>query len=164
MTRQTMTKHMQMSKIRFEASIPKPFIVNAAGVISPPVQACQVPNNYEAQPAGAPSGGGSVTNGAILQCLFGTAPGAFVVSPPGRSANIHDATPANIGSFGMCMSPANPGVGAATAAALGVLTPCACTPVTHCWDNGSGGDTLQPSATLLCRCGYGTISIVTSGS
>ncbi|MDR2437860.1 MAG: DUF4280 domain-containing protein, partial [Planctomycetaceae bacterium] len=36
----------------------------------------------------------------------------------------------NLATFGMCSSPANPAVAAATAAALGVLTPMPCIPVT----------------------------------
>lgn len=47
------------------------------------------------------------------------------------AANIMDHVPmANIMPFGMCSSPANPMVAAATAAAMGVLTPMPCIPNT----------------------------------
>jgi hypothetical protein len=79
-----------------------------------------------------------LTNGAVLQCSFGAAPGALQVLPTNRvmansapAATIMDHVPiVNISSFGMCSSPANPTVAAATAAALGVLTPMPCVPAT----------------------------------
>ncbi|MGC8523633.1 MAG: DUF4280 domain-containing protein [Acidibrevibacterium sp.] len=79
-----------------------------------------------------------MTNGAVLQCSFGAAPGALQVLPTNRvmtnsapAATIMDHVPiVNISSFGMCSSPANPTVAAATAAALGVLTPMPCVPAT----------------------------------
>ena len=79
-----------------------------------------------------------LTNGAVLQCSFGAAPGALQVLPTNRvmansapAATIMDHVPiVNIPSFGMCSSPANPTVAAATAAALGVLTPMPCVPAT----------------------------------
>ncbi len=47
------------------------------------------------------------------------------------TANIMDGKPLlNVLPFGTCMSIANPMVAAATAAALGVLTPMPCIPVT----------------------------------
>lgn len=79
-----------------------------------------------------------LTNGAVLQCSFGAAPASLQVLPTSRvmtngapAANIMDHNPiVNISSFGMCSSPANPVVAAATAAALGVLTPMPCVPAT----------------------------------
>ena len=79
-----------------------------------------------------------LTNGAVLQCSFGAAPAPLQVLPTGRvmansapAANIMDHNPiVNISSFGMCASPSNPAVAAATAAALGVLTPMPCVPAT----------------------------------
>ena len=69
-------------------------------------------------------------------CSFGLAPSTLSVVAPrpvveGRPvATITDVAPgANIAPFGMCQSLANPMVAAATAAALGVLTPMPCVPV-----------------------------------
>lgn len=78
-----------------------------------------------------------VCNGALLACTFGAAPSAMVVLPKNKmmssnmpAANIMDNVPmVNIMPFAMCSSPANPTVAAATAAALGVLTPMPCVPV-----------------------------------
>jgi hypothetical protein len=79
-----------------------------------------------------------VCMGAMMQCSFGMAPSSLVVLPTNRvmtnnvpDANIMDHIPmANIMPFGMCNSPSNPVVAAATAAALGVLTPMPCIPAT----------------------------------
>jgi hypothetical protein len=76
--------------------------------------------------------------GAMMMCTFGMAPSSLVVLPTNMmmtsnvpAANIMDNIPmTNIMPFGMCMSPANPMVAAATAAALGVLTPMPCIPAT----------------------------------
>jgi hypothetical protein len=79
-----------------------------------------------------------VCMGAMMQCSFGVAPSSLVVLPTNRvmtnnvpDANIMDHIPmVNIMPFGMCSSPSNPTVAAATAAALGVLTPMPCIPAT----------------------------------
>lgn len=79
-----------------------------------------------------------VANGATLQCSFGAAPSTMVVTPENMAmgsnapiATIMDHVPLkNIMPFGMCTSLANPTVAAATAAALGVLTPMPCVPAT----------------------------------
>ena len=79
-----------------------------------------------------------VCMGAMMMCSFGVAPSSLVVLPTNMmltsdmpAANIMDNIPmVNIMPFGMCMSPANPVVAAATAAALGVLTPMPCIPAT----------------------------------
>jgi hypothetical protein len=79
-----------------------------------------------------------VCMGAMMQCTFGMAPSSLVVLPVNRvltdqmpDANIMDHIPmVNIMPFGMCQSLANPMVAAATAAALGVLTPMPCIPMT----------------------------------
>ena len=75
---------------------------------------------------------------ATLQCSFGAAPAVLNVLPVNRmltagmpAANIMDHIPlVNVMPFGTCMSMANPMVAAATAAALGVLTPMPCIPAT----------------------------------
>lgn len=80
----------------------------------------------------------NVCHGAILKCSFGAAPSSMVVLPMNMvmtsnvpAANIMDHKPMmNIMPFGVCMSLANPMVAAATAAALGVLTPMPCIPNT----------------------------------
>jgi hypothetical protein len=79
-----------------------------------------------------------VCMGAMMQCSFGMAPSSLVVLPTNMvmtnnvpDANIMDHIPmVNIMPFGMCSSPSNPTVAAATAAALGVLTPMPCVPAT----------------------------------
>ena len=77
-----------------------------------------------------------VCMGAMLQCSFGAAPSSLVVLPTNKTltgtpaANIMDNKPmVNIMPFAMCSSMANPTVAAATAAALGALTPMPCVPV-----------------------------------
>jgi hypothetical protein len=72
-----------------------------------------------------------VVAGAVTMCTFGAAPSTLNVLPVNKTltggppaANIMDNKPmVNIVPFGMCMSLANPTVAAATAAAMGVLTP-----------------------------------------
>lgn len=79
-----------------------------------------------------------VCMGAQMKCPFGAAPSSLVVLPANAvftgqvpDANIMDHVPMlNIMPFGMCNSIANPTVAAATAAALGVLTPMPCIPAT----------------------------------
>ncbi len=73
---------------------------------------------------------------AMMTCTFGVAPSTFNATPrPVMTSNmvagtIMDHVPMlNVPPFGMCNSPSNPTVAAATAAALGVLTPMPCVPV-----------------------------------
>ena len=118
-----------------------------------------------------------VCMGASMMCTFGAAPSSLVVLPVNRvmtdevpDANIMDHIPlVNILPFGMCMSPSNPTVAAATAAALGVLTPMPCVPVTPApWVPGAptvmlgNMPTLDNVSTLMCTWG-GVISIVAPG-
>jgi hypothetical protein len=87
-----------------------------------------------------------VAHGAILRCSMGLAPSSLQVLPVRRvtaggmqAATILDHTPmVNTLPFGMCTSPANPAVAAATTAALGVLTPMPCMPATPApWTPGA---------------------------
>lgn len=114
--------------------------------------------------------------GAMMQCSFGAAPSSLVVLPANRTltgtpaANIMDNKPiANIPPFGMCMSMANPMVASATAAALGVLTPMPCIPVTTApWIAGAptvligNMPALNNSSKLMCNWG-GVIQISVPG-
>lgn len=84
-------------------------------------------------------------------------------------ASINDAAPmTNVTSCGMCNSLANPAVAAATAAAMGALTPQPCVPaLTGSWVCPGkirvGGNVLLTSdGTLMCAYG-GTISIANPG-
>lgn len=117
-----------------------------------------------------------VCMGATLQCNFGVAPSTLVVLPLNRTltgppdANIMDNKPiVNVLPFGMCSSPANPTVAAATAAALGVLTPMPCVPVLPApWVPGSptvmigGMPALNNNCKLMCAYG-GVIQILNPG-
>src|SRR5690242_13487026 len=118
-----------------------------------------------------------VSMGALMTCTFGVAPSALVVLPKNKvlaegppAANIMDHIPmVNIMPFGVCSSPANPTVAAATAAALGVLTPMPCIPATAApWVPGAPTVMLgkQPMLdnTSKCMCNWaGVISIVFPG-
>lgn len=118
-----------------------------------------------------------VCMGAQMQCSFGVAPSSLVVLPLNRvftqqvpDANIMDHQPmVNILPFGMCMSPANPTVAAATAAALGVLTPMPCIPnTTTPWMPGEvtillgNNPALDNNSKLMCMWG-GVIQFITPG-
>lgn len=117
-----------------------------------------------------------VCMGAMMQCSFGVAPSSLVVLPARRvltgtpAATIMDNIPmANVPPFGVCSSPSNPTVAAATAAALGVLTPMPCVPVLPApWVVGSPTvlignlPALNNSAKLMCAWG-GVIQITAPG-
>ena len=102
--------------------------------------------------------------GARLACSMGTAPSVFNATPKLATAGgkpvgtVQDFAPfMNVAPFGMCLSPANPVVAAATAAASGVLTPMPCVPATVSpWTPGAstvrvaGVPALTGSSTLSC--------------
>lgn len=120
-----------------------------------------------------------VVNGAATACTFGMSPGVLVVTPEKRvsclgggapAANILDFVPLkNIMPFGMCITPTNPAVASATAAAQGVLTPMPCVPVvTSPWTPGHTGVLIGPALALdqvcTCVCAWGgVISITQAG-
>lgn len=114
--------------------------------------------------------------GANMQCSFGAAPSALLVLPVNKvlqstpMANIMDNKPfVNILPFGVCTSMANPMVAAATAAALGVLTPMPCIPVIPApWVPGVPtvliGNMPALDMNSKCMCAYGgVISILAPG-
>lgn len=117
-----------------------------------------------------------VCGGAMIMCSFGMAPSTLTVLPQNKVvttqpiANIMDNKPmVNILPFGMCSSLANPTVAAATAAALGVLTPMPCIPVTTApWVPGSptvlisNFPALNNTSKLMCTWG-GIIQISNPG-
>lgn len=117
-----------------------------------------------------------VCTGAIMMCDFGMMPSVLDVLPdtgvfcPTPAANIEDSIPLlNIEPFGMCMSETNPEVAAATAAALGVLTPMPCIPVvTDPWVPGVENVMIGGLPALddfsICECDWGgTIAILDPG-
>ena len=118
-----------------------------------------------------------VVTGAMLQCSFGAAPSTLQAIPTSRVmagsvpvATIQDHIPlVNVQPFGMCSSPANPTVIAATAAAMGVLTPMPCVPATPApWLPGAptvligGMPALDNTCRLMCLWA-GVIQIVNPG-
>jgi hypothetical protein len=117
--------------------------------------------------------GVQVTTGSMLKCSFGVAPASLNVLPVAcvmagaPAASIMDHMPmVNVMPFGMCQCTGNPMVIAATAAALGVLTPMPCIPMTMApWMPGSptvlvgGQPALNNSSKLLCAWG-GEIQIL----
>lgn len=118
-----------------------------------------------------------VCMGAAMQCTMGLAPSKLMVIPKNMvftnnvpDANIMDNIPmVNILPFGMCQSPANPAVAAATAAALGVLTPMPCVPVIPApWVSGTptvllgNMPSLDNTHKLMCAWA-GVISFIDAG-
>ncbi len=105
-----------------------------------------------------------VVQTAVCTCTFGAAPAVLpvtsqqtVMSCNMLQATIMDNKPP---TFGMCASLANPTVAAATAAALGVLTPMPCIPVTPApWAPGAptvlvcGKPLLNNTSKLICAYG-----------
>jgi hypothetical protein len=113
----------------------------------------------------------------MLQCTFGLAPSTLMVLPVNRmmtsympAANIMDHVPmVNIMPFGACTSIANPTVASATAAAMGVLTPMPCIPVTPApWVPGAptvllgNMPALNNTSKLMCTW-LGVISVISPG-
>ncbi len=109
-----------------------------------------------------------VVASALTSCSFGVAPSSLVVLPIARvivegrpAATIMDHIPmVNILPFGMCNSLANPTVAAATTAAMGVLTPMPCVPVTAApWVPGAPtvliGQFPALNNTSQCMCTWG---------
>src|SRR5580658_1448501 len=106
----------------------------------------------------------------LARSLLVVLPTNMVFTSEMPDANIMDNIPlVNIMPFGMCMSPANPMVAAATAAAMGVLTPMPCIPMTVApWVPGAPtvllGEmpTLDDTSQLMCMWG-GVITFVDPG-
>lgn len=116
-----------------------------------------------------------VCSGAMMMCSFGVAPSALNVLPQNRTmaggppaATIMDHIPmANIPPFGMCKSPTNPTVAAATAAAMGVLTPMPCVPLIPApWTPGSPtvliGGMPALTSTSQCMCAWAGVVTITA--
>ena len=110
-----------------------------------------------------------VTSGARLTCPFAAGTGSLTVT---RMSPLHDNKPlanitdcqpfANISSFGMCTTLANPQVASATSAALGVLTPQPCIPaITGFWKPGKPDTLIAEQPALLntdtLQCAWGGI-------
>lgn len=116
-------------------------------------------------------------SGGVMSCTFGAAPATLTALPTPRvmiegkpAATINTSIPmANIPPFGMCMSLSNPTVASATAAALGVLTPMPCVPVTAAWVPGAvktligGMPALVSGSSLMCSWG-GQIQLTMPGA
>jgi hypothetical protein len=121
-----------------------------------------------------------VLMGATLKCdqAIPTGPAKLTVLPTNMvqgesqvAATVQDFAPmVNIPTMGMCKTQANPMVAAATAAAMGALTPQPCVPVTTSpWSPGSSKFTVKDFAALTddstCSCAWGgSISVVDAGS
>lgn len=107
-----------------------------------------------------------LTQGTLLRCSFGNLPMPMMAVDKKVRAMLPVAVKSdhvpllNIPSFGMCSCPANPMVAAATAAALGVLTPAPCIPCTlEEWTSScrkvkvKGEEALNLDSKLMCMYG-----------
>lgn len=113
-----------------------------------------------------------VCTGAALQCSMGTSPATFAasgqsVSGPTAAGVVSDVGAESIPPFGLCTSPANPQVAAASSA--GPLVPQPCMPVIAGeWTPGSAKVTIGEVAALddasQCMCSWtGSISVTSAG-
>lgn len=111
-----------------------------------------------------------VVMSALCTCSFGVVPCPLPVTSQQtvQTMNMLQATIMDnkLPTFGMCSNPANPTVAAATAAAMGVLTPMPCVPLTVApWVPGAptvlvcGKPLLNNSSKLMCS--YGGVIQVT---
>ena len=118
-----------------------------------------------------------VCSGAMMRCTMGTSPAQLTVLPV-RTVNLSGPPMANISDnksmvnlapFGLCRSLAFPPTAAATAAALGTLTPMPCMHNTPSpWIGGKMDYLIKGQPALLksckCQCMWGgTISLITDG-
>lgn len=116
-----------------------------------------------------------VVNGAMCTCSFGTAPSSLMVLPVNMvngvnmpAATIMDNKPmVNIMPFMMCTSLSNPTVASATSAAMGVLTPMPCIPVTAApWSPGASKTMIKNMPALhsgcTCNCNWGGVITITN--
>ena len=120
--------------------------------------------------------GVQVVGTAQIMCSFGVAPGVLTVVPKGKpvqaggqmAATIQDFAPnVNIPPFGMCTTLSNPQVAAATSAAMGVLTPQPCIPVTTSpWSPGSPTVQINGAPALtnscMCNCAWGGVITISN--
>ncbi|MEO6703117.1 MAG: DUF4280 domain-containing protein [Jatrophihabitantaceae bacterium] len=119
-----------------------------------------------------------VVNGAPIACTLGLSPSVLTVAPSTTAAGapvqaiatvLDFVVGTNIASFGMCNSPANPAVQAATAAASGVFTPAPCVPVIPApWTPASTAVAVDAVPALLntatCTCQWaGVVSLTAPG-
>jgi len=121
-----------------------------------------------------------VLMGAMLKCdqAIPTGPAKLSVLPVNKTqaenqaaATVDDYAPmVNIPTLGMCKTQSNPQVAAATSAAMGVLTPQPCIPVTtSAWSPGASKVTINGIKALTddskCSCTWGgSITIQDAGS
>lgn len=120
-----------------------------------------------------------VTNTAVIKCSQAVPPGktqlnvlpSHMADANGKPiATVMDIMPANIPTFGMCNTQANPAVVAATSAASGVHTPAPCLPnVVGPWMPGSATVNVGPYKALTkdskCTCAFtGQITIDVEGA
>lgn len=122
--------------------------------------------------------GQAAVTGASMTCAFAMVPTPVPLNVTNNSTVLVGGKPAgtimdaggmvNIPSFGMCTTLSNPQVAAATAAALGVLTPQPCMPQTTAWIPSQGKvlvggkPCLTGDCSVMCMYG-GKISIVMPG-
>lgn len=136
-----------------------------------------IPPPPPAPPTPTPVGRTFVATGTKMTCPFAMGGMAPFTATPGRKTfvggtpmgNIMDFKPmVNIPSFGVCSSMANPTVAAATAAALGALTPMPCIPnIVAPWKPGKPDLLVENAPALLntdtLQCLWGGVITILPG-